>query len=230
LPRLPETDAVFAGLALRMSYSDSRGYAYTVGPQAGKDLTGAIRLDHPALGADATTLTATYRGNFYRQIPMWTNPVISLRVGGGIRTSNRDRIEDFALGGVPDTQDLVRALMDNLRAQSTGYLRGFPNRFATGRQFHLANLELRQEVYSVERGYETLPFYVRRLHVAGLVDAGDAFDGEIDLERFKLSAGAAVRLDLTFGFGLPASFDLGYARGLTEGGVHETWLLVTSTL
>ncbi len=230
LPRVPETDAVFAGLAMRMTWSNTRGYAFTVGPQNGQDLSSAVRLDHPALGSDATTLTLTYRGNFYRQIPLLTRPVVALRVGGGIRTTNRDRIEDFAVGGVPDSQDIVRALMDNLRISGTGYLRGFPNRFSTGRQFHLANLEVRQLLFDVERGVDTLPFYVRRVHVAGLVDAGDAFDGEIDLERFKLSVGAALRIDASIGFGLPTSVDLGYARGLTDGGVHETWLLLSSTL
>ena len=230
LPRVPETDAVFAGLALRTTYSNTRGYAYTVGPQAGQDLTGAVRLDHPALGADSTTLTATYRGTWYRQIPLEPLPVVALRLAGGIRTSNRDRVEDFALGGVPDNQDLVRSLLDNLRASGTGYLRGYPPRFATGSQFHLANLELRQLIYDVERGIDTLPFYLRRVHAAGLVDAGDAFDGEIDLERFKVSAGAVVRIDASLGYGLPATLELGYARGLTEGGVDETWLLLTSTL
>jgi len=230
LPRVPETDAVFAGLALRTTYTDSRGYNYTVGPQNGQDLTGAIRLDHPALGADSTTLTLTYRGSWYRQIPLVSRPSVALRLAGGIRTSNRDRVEDFAVGGVPDAQDIVNALLDNLRASGTGYLRGYPSRFATGRQFHLANIEVRQLLYDVERGVDTLPFYLRRVHLAGLVDAGDAFDGDIDLSRFKLAVGGALRIDASLGFGMPASLDLGYARGLTEGGVDETWLLLTSTL
>ena len=131
---------------------------------------------------------------------------------------------------VPDSQDIVRALMDNLRISGTGYLRGYPNRFATGRQFHLLNLEVRQLLFDVERGIDTLPFYFRRVHVAGVMDAGDAFDGEIDLERFKLSVGVALRIDLSLGFGLPTTIDLGYSRGLTDGGVHETWLLLSSTL
>ena len=230
LPRVPETDAVFAGLALRMTYTNTRGYNYTVGPQAGQDLTGAVRLDHPALGADSTTLSATYRGTWYRQIPFVSLPVIAFRLSGGIRTSNRDRVEDFAVGGVPDSQDIVRSLVDNLRASTSGYLRGYPNRFATGNQFHLANLEIRQLFYDVERGIDTLPAYLRRIHGAALVDAGNAFDGPIDLEDFKLSVGAVLRIDATLGYGLPATLELGYARGLTEGGVNETWLLLTSTL
>ena len=230
LPRLPDSDTVLAGIALRWSYGDSRGTTYTVGPQWGKDLSVALRFDHPALGADATSVTMTYRGTWYQQIPVATHPSLMLRLSGGVRATNRDRIERFGIGGVPDSQDLVQALIDNLRASSTGYLRGYPVRHVTGTQFHLANLELRQELWNIERGISTLPLFIRRMHVAGLLDAGDAFDDELDPSRVKVGAGGALRLDFTMGFGMPGSLELGYARGFSEGGTHETWLLLIGTL
>ncbi len=230
LPRLPETDLVLAGIALRWTYSDTKGFIYTIGPQVGIDLGGSLRVDHPALGSAAHSLTATYRAAWFRQIPLAWTPTLMVRVAGGLRATDRPQVETFALGGVPDSQDLVRSLIDNIRAQSSGYLRGYPARAAVGQQYHLANVELRQELWEIERGVATLPFYVRKLHVAGLVDAGDAFDGEIDPGDFKVGVGGAVRLDFTVGYGLPGSLDVGYARGLTSGGSHETWLLLTGTL
>ncbi|HKE18252.1 MAG TPA: DPP IV N-terminal domain-containing protein [Kofleriaceae bacterium] len=230
LPRLPETDLVLAGVALRWSYSDTKSFVFTNGPQQGVDLTAALRVDHPALGAEERSLTLSYRASWYHQIPLAWQPTLMLRLAGGMRATDRPRLEQFALGGVPDSQDLVRSLVDNVRVGSTGYLRGYPSRAAVGQQYHLANIELRQDLWTIERGIATLPVYLRRVHAAALFDAGDAFDGAIDPSAFKASVGGALRLDFTVGYGLPGSVDLGYARGLTSGGSHETWLLLTGTL
>ncbi len=230
VPSMPESDLVLAGVALRWNYSDTKSFIYTTGPQQGKDLTAALRVDHPALGSAARSLTLSYRGNWYRQIPLPSHPSIMVRLAGGLRATDRPRIEQFALGGAPDSQDLVRSLIDNVRFGSTGYLRGYPPRAAVGQQYHLANIELRQELWNIERGVATLPFYLRRLHIAGLFDGGNAFDGEIDPSELKAAVGGAARLDFTLGYGLPGSLDVGYAHGLTSGGTHETWLLLTGTL
>jgi hypothetical protein len=230
LPRPPESDIVLAGIALRWSYSNTRGYTYTLGPQAGVDLGASLRFDHPAIGSDARSLSLTYRATGYAQIPFASTPAVMLRLNGGLRTTDRPRAEQFAIGGAPDSQDLVESLIDNVRVGSTGYLRGYPVRSIAGRQYHLANLELRQELIDIERGVATLPFYLRRLHIAALADAGNAFNDEIDLSEFKVGVGGAIRLDFTLGYGLPGSLDVGYARGLTSGGSDETWLLLTGTI
>jgi hypothetical protein len=33
-----------------------------------------------------------------------------------------------------------------------------------------------------------------------------------------------------FGYFIPGTMDIGYARGLTSGGIGEYWLLLTGTL
>jgi hypothetical protein len=230
LPRLPESDLVLAGVALRWTYSDTKSFVFTAGPQQGIDLSASLRVDHPALGAAERSLTLSYRGIWYQQMPLAWHPTLMVRLAGGLRATDRPRLEQFALGGAPDSQDLVRSLIDNVRVGSTGYLRGYPPRALVGQQFHLVNVELRQDLWTIERGMATLPVYLRRLHAAALADAGDAFDGAIDPSAFKASVGGALRLDFTVGYGLPGSLDVGYARGLTSGGSHETWLLLTGTL
>ena len=113
----------------------------------------------------------------------------------------------------------------------TGYLRGYEPRVISGNQFHLLNLEYRQELLSIERGLATLPFYVRRLHMAVLADAGTAFDAELQWDRnVKKSIGGALRLDAFFGHFIPGTFEIGASRGLDEGGITESWLLLTGSL
>src|SRR2546430_9632535 len=51
--------------------------------------------------------------------------------------------------------------------------------------------------------YTTLfrsPFYLRRVHLAALVDIGNAFDGDFDPGDLKVSVGASLRVDAIFGW------------------------------
>ena len=152
-----------------------------------------------------------------------------IRIGHGwdVHAFGGDR--EVVIGGVPE-QDLVRSIRETLRAGRTGYLRGYEPRSVFGRQYHLLNLEYRQVIANIERGFGTLPFYIRRIHFAGLLDTGNAYNDAIDLSDFKLAVGGSLRLDVVFGYFAPGTFDLGYARGLTDEGLDEYWLLLTSTL
>lgn len=229
LTRYPRTDVVSAGLALRWSYSDVRGYTYTVGGQEGQSFSTSVRLDHPALGSASRSLSLSYRWEAYHKLPWGQTASLSLRLAGGILANDQGSTGGFSLGGVPE-QDLARSVIENLRSGSSGYLRGYGRGAAFGRQYHLANLEYRQELWDLERGLATLPVFVRRLHVAGLLDVGNAFDGPLDLGDFKIGVGGSLRLDVVFGYFIPGSLDIGYARGLSGDGVGEYWLLLTGTL
>jgi Tol biopolymer transport system component len=223
------TNSRFAGLALRWSYSDTRGATYAVGAQEGQAFSASLRLDHPALGSDGRAMSLGYRWETYRELPWSPTSSLAVQVAGGIRTSASGNPGSYSLGGVPE-QDVVQSILDSARVGTTGYLRGYERGSVAGRQYHLANIEYRQELLSFERGLGTLPLFVRRLHVAGLLDVGNAFNGDLDVRDFKAALGGSLRLDMLFGYFVPGSFDIGYAHGLTSGGLGEYWLLLTGTL
>jgi hypothetical protein len=229
LPVYPDVDATFAGMALRWSYSDVRGHARSVGPRQGQSMGASLRVNHPALGSDFSSLVLSYRWETFMPLPWGLTPTLAVRLSGGIQTSDRARSGAFVLGGVPE-QDIARAVIESRRFGASGYLRGYADRSVIGRQYHLANFEYRHMLFDVERGLSTLPFYVRRMHLAGLVDVGNAFDGDLDLGDFKIGVGGALRLDMMFGYFIPGTVDIGYARGLTSEGIGEYWLLLTGTI
>ena len=216
-------------MALRASWSNSRGYAELLGPVEGQEASASIRLDHPAFGARFRTLSLTWSWRAYWRLPFSPTSALSLRYSGGLRVGDIDRGAAFGLGGMPE-QDVASAVIGTTRVSSTGYLRGYESRVIEGDQFHLANIELRQKVWQIEKGLATLPIYFRRLHVAGLIDAGAAYDGLIDGDEVKVSVGGSVRLDAVFGYFAPGTFELGYSHGLSSEGIDETWLLMTTTL
>jgi len=229
VPVRPPTNFRQAGLGARVSYSSVRGVTFGVGPNWGFDLSAGARIDHEALGATFSNLTMSYSANTFRRL--WgKTPVISARLAGSFRAGDQFRGGGFSLGGVP-TQDIVNSVINSIRTGVTGYLRGYEPRTVQGNQFHLLNLEYRQELLQIERGLGTLPIYVRRISIAGLADVGTAFDTELEVDRnLRYSIGGALRLDAFFGYFVPGTFEIGYARGLTDEGVGEGWFLLTGSL
>jgi hypothetical protein len=229
VPKPPQTDFIQSGLGLRGSFGSVRGQTFSLGPQRGWDVSFGLRVDHPALGATNKNLSLNYSARWFNPLPWSDTATLAARLGGGFRTGDLVRGGGFGIGGVAD-QDVPKSIVDSTRFGSTGYLRGYPARTVFGNQFHLANLELRQEVLQLEKGAATLPVYLRRIHIAGLVDAVAAWDGEPTRNSTRLSFGAAMRLDTLLGYFVPGTFEVGYARGLIHGGINETWLLLTGSL
>ncbi|HEU0032504.1 MAG TPA: hypothetical protein VFQ53_17855 [Kofleriaceae bacterium] len=229
VPQRPLLDYLQAGVGARLGYSSVRGVTYGVGPQYGIDASIGVRIDHPVLGAEFSNITVSYSTSTYRRL--WgKTPVIAARLAGSFRAGDLVRTGSFGLGGVPP-QDVVQSIIDSTRAGVTGYLRGYPGRTVAGNQFHLLNLEYRQELLQIERGLGTLPIYVRRLTIAGLSDIGTAFDTTFQYDRnFRMSVGGALRLDAFFGYFVPGTFEVGVARGLTQQGITEGWFLLTGSL
>jgi hypothetical protein len=229
VPVRPPTDYVQAGIDTRVAFSTVRGVTFGVGSQSGFDGSVSVRLDHPAIGATYRNVTVSYATDRYQRL--WgKTPVLSLRLVGSFRTGDLLRAGSFGLGGVPP-QDVARSIVESTRSGASGYLRGYPGRTVAGNQFHLLNLEYRQELWNIERGLQTIPVYLRRLHLAVLSDTGTAFDTTFDAERdLRTSIGGALRLDAFFGYFVPGTFEIGYARGLINGGINETWFLLTGSL
>jgi hypothetical protein len=229
VPVVPPTDYVQAGVGTRLSFTTVRGVIYGVGPQTGWDASVSLRLDHPALGATYQNVTVSYGADRFQRL--WgRTPTLSMRLVGAFRVGDLVRPGGFGLGGIP-AQDIATSIVQSIRTAPTGYLRGYPARTVAGNQFHLLNTEYRQELWAMERGLATLPFYFRRLHFALLADAGTAFDDGFDADRdLRIAVGGALRLDAFFGYFVPGTFELGYARGLTADGLGQTWLLLTGSI
>ena len=67
----------------------------------------------------------------------------------------------------------------------TSLLRGFPSNAFRGTRVGLVNVEYRMPIAWIERGRGTWPAFVRNLHVAPFVDAGDAWTRRASLADVK---------------------------------------------
>jgi hypothetical protein len=229
VPSAPPSDYAQAGVGTRLAVSNVKSTTFGYGAQDGWDAAVSLRLDHPALGATYRNVTVSYSLDAYQRL--WgTSPTLAVRLVGSLRAGDLVRPGGFGLGGVPP-EDVVMAIVNSTRSSVTGYLRGYPNRVVVGNQYHLLNLEYRQELLRIEHGVQTLPIYLRRVNLAVLGDAGAAFDGAFEQGKaLRTSLGGALRLDAFFGYYIPGTFELGYARGLSHDGINETWFLLTGSL
>ncbi len=229
VPRPPLSDYTQSGVALRASFGSVRGATFAIGPQVGWDLSTSLRFDHPAFGATYRNISLSWTARTFLRLPIGRTPTLALRLNGSVRAGDLIRAGGFSLGGIPH-QDVVQAVINSSRFGSTGYLRGYPTRSLLGNQLHVANLEYRQELGWIEHGLATLPIYLRRVHIAGLMDAAAAWDGTPKSTSTRLSVGGALRMDALFGYFIPGTFEVGVARGLINGGVNEGWFLLTGSL
>jgi hypothetical protein len=228
-PIVPITNYAQAGLGVRGGFSSVRSTTFGLGPYTGWDISASMRLDDPALGATYRNITFNYGFDAYQNL--WSNTrMIALRLVGGFRDGDLVRPGGFVLGGVPP-QDVAMSIVNNQRSGASGYLRGYPIRSLAGNQYHLLNFEYRQELWNIEHGIETLPIYFRRLHLGLLSDVATAYDGPFNFTNdVRASVGAALRLDAFFGYFVPGTFEIGYARGVMSQGINETWFLLTGSL
>jgi outer membrane translocation and assembly module TamA len=63
----------------------------------------------------------------------------------------------------------------------------------------------------VERGAGRWPFFLKTLHAAAFVDAGQAWDRSFDPDDLKVTLGGELSIDTTIGFNLPLTFTAGVA-------------------
>ncbi|HEY6877561.1 MAG TPA: hypothetical protein VI299_06055, partial [Polyangiales bacterium] len=140
--------------------------------------------------------------------------VLALAYTGAQRTP-------VGLGGYPAQLVPLRDALLGSKAAPADYarLRGFVPR--PGDTLQVVQLEYRFLLTRVNRGYDTLPWFARRLHAALYTDVGDAFYGGLsrfDWRRLGVGLGGELRLDWSARYGVDYTFRVGLARGVTEGG------------
>jgi outer membrane protein assembly factor BamA len=154
------------------------------------------------------------------------NHVLVLQYAGGLAGGDAAQRQNFYLGGYPQ-QNLLQSIYDFSRPGSAS-LRGYPYQSIHGDQFHVVNLEYRFPIVWIERGYETFPLYLQRLHGRFFADYGTATNSGFDFKDMKLGLGGEVILELTYAYYFAAALQLGYAHGFMAGGGNEVYFLLNS--
>jgi outer membrane translocation and assembly module TamA len=213
------------GLEAAWSLSTVKEYPYSISPVDGYRLRLAVLKEDPALGSEVSLVKATADARAYARVFGETDTV-ALRLGGGTTFGRPSFRRSYAVGGFPDG-----SLFDVVRSNHA-VLRGYPQdggglreRFS-GRSFVSANVEYRFPLAHPQRGWRSVPVFVRHLHGTVFLDAGQAWSDEFRFGDMKTGAGVALGTDVWIGHALPVTGVIGLARGFDDGGETKAYFRV----
>jgi outer membrane protein assembly factor BamA len=198
------------GLEAAWALSSTRQFPYSISPVDGARLRVAVEKEDPSLGSDfsLTKMTADARG----YLRLGESQVLAVRGQGGFTLGEPRFRRTFAVGGFADSN------LFDLQRTNLSVLRGYADDAFTGRSFVSGNLEYRVPLHSLQRGFRTLPLFIRHLHASLFVDAAHAWNGEFRWSDVKPGIGAALGTDTYIGHRLPLTAVVGLGHGLARAG------------
>jgi hypothetical protein len=214
-------DGTLSEATFAASYSDARRYAWSISPEEGRRLTLRFRLAAQETGSDYDLWRARASWSEYLRVPATRHVVLAARLSGALAHGSLGGSPPFTLGGVtsPSVVDLFLLQAFPISDQ----LRGYPAGSMAGNGVALANLELRFPIAAPSAGRSTWPLFLRRVHGALFVDAGETFvqgtergyaGPDFHWDRLRFGAGAELRLETVLAYWLMTDVRLGVARGL----------------
>lgn len=211
----PET-LDLGGIEAAWAMSTVRQFPYSVSPAEGFRVRVAYLKEAEALGSDVGVGKTTADVRAYRRVFSDTD-TLAVRVGAGTTFGERSFERSFAVGGFPDG-----SLLDVVQTNQS-VLRGYAQDAFPGRSFAHVNAEYRLPLGHPQRGFRTLPVFLRHLHAAAFADAAQAWTGSFDIGVTKVGVGAAVGMDLGAGPGLAFTLTAGLAHGFSDSRPVRTY-------
>jgi len=200
-----------SGFEVSWAMSSARQYPFTVSPVEGWRLRLGALKEARAFGSDVSLLKATADLRTYARM-FGESGALAFRFGGGTTFGQSDFESSFVAGGFPDG-----SLLDVV-GTNVSVLRGYPEGAFPGRKVVYANAECRVPLAHPQRGLRLFPVFLRHVHAAAYVDAGEAWSGRFRLGDVKAGLGVALGGDFVVGHYLPLTGVIGLARGLGDRG------------
>ncbi|HEY4224138.1 MAG TPA: BamA/TamA family outer membrane protein, partial [Myxococcota bacterium] len=200
--------------AFRDSVSNERGFTSFLHLRHAERLTGSTQ--------DITEAVVDARA--FTPVPGLGAHVVGLYLSGGVAIGNPLLRDTFFLGGFQD-RDITSDLISGNRS-GAGVLRGYPSSAFQGDAFALGTVEYRFPLLEIEHGFATVPIFFDRVHGALFSDLGEAWDGVPNAKKFRASVGVELQLQVTLAYYGLFLVRVGYARGVSQGGVDQPYVVL----
>ena len=243
-PALP-TRGFLSAVGGGWRYARGRSYTDSISPEDARIISlvgqvaapwlGSFTLDDNNQSQGFTQLQLTAEWREYRPMPWAHNHVLAWKLAGGGGMGDSQRYGNYRLGGSYG-EAAYYTLPDEWRA-----LRGFPPATVYGDWYYLGSLEYRLPLLYVDRGWGTIPFFLRTFSAAVFADAGNAFSdpgSQPAADLFgatRVGVGAELRVTTILGWGIPLNLRLGYAfaaygdGGFSPGSLDGLYLWLGSS-
>jgi phenylpyruvate tautomerase PptA (4-oxalocrotonate tautomerase family) len=214
----PVSDGRSARRSLRggWGFDSAKSYGYSISAEEGARVAGTMELTRRALGADADGGAATIDARAY--VPVFPrHGVLAARVGAARAWGDRLVRRIFSASGSGPQSSGFEFGVDAI-----GLIRGFPEGAVVGERAWVVNVDWRVPLARPQRGFGTLPVFLRAIHAAVFADAGNAWTPAAP-RRVRGSAGIELSLDAVFGYALPLTMTAGAAWRRDPTRLDEGW-------
>jgi hypothetical protein len=215
-------DGTLSAAALSAVWTDARRYRRSVSSEEGWSAFATADFAGRETASDYSTERVRGAVAGYLRVPGTRHVVLAGRLAGGRARGSIGGRPPFSLGGL-DLSEYGGAIPSAFSVAGSDSLRGYLTGALDGNAFILGNAELRFPLFRPELGRGTWPLFLRRVHGALFLDAGDAFAAgpapawphhRLGAETVQFGAGGELRLELFLGYYLPVELRIGVARGL----------------
>jgi hypothetical protein len=204
-----------ASVRLGWDVRNARSFGYSISAEEGGSLKMTAEFPCTALGSDGNGRAFTIDARrYWRAWPR--HGVVAARVAASSSFGDSSAQRTFGAGGHgPQTAGF------GFGVDAIGLLRGFDDDALTGTRAAVVNLDYRAPLRRIDRGLGTLPFFVRLLHGALFVDAGQAWTERARWRETRAAFGGELSADVVLGFTLPLTLTAGAAwhRDPANGGM-----------
>jgi Tol biopolymer transport system component len=199
------------GLEAAWTWTNAQRHPYSISPVDGSRVRVAYVKEDPALGSDVSVGKLAFDARAYPR-GLGENHVLAVLLAGGTTFGRPGFLRSYEVGGFPDG-----SLLDVVRT-NMAVLRGYEDGAFVGRRFLSGSLEYRLPLGHPQRGFWSLPAFVRHLHASAFVDAANAWSGDFEVDDLKTSAGVTLGADLTVFHAIPLTVTGGVAQGFAREG------------
>ena len=202
----------YAGVRFFYGYGRYKMFPHSISQEDGPSFRLVFDLTDSILGSaevnEQVTLTGDFR--YYFEMPWSDHHVFGLRTAAGWVWGDQEFAGSFRFGG-PFGEGALAGYSSRLFP-----FRGLPGVTFAGDRVLLFSGEYRLPIADVQRGIGTLPFFLKKIHLALFSDFGDSWirngkDNVGFFDDFFLSVGTELKGDFILGYGMPVTGRLGYA-------------------
>jgi WD40-like Beta Propeller Repeat len=179
------------------AYDSRRLFPYSISVEEGFTVDAAIEASRRALGSDGDATAAIFDARAFQRLG-GTHAVLALRLaaaGGWGDTRARRLFSASGPGGSDPSFDFGR--------DTIGLLRGFDPEDIVGPRAAVLNADLRVPLLRVQRGPGLWPIFIRSIHAAAFVDAGNAWGRTFRVADIRYAAGGELATDVVLIHYLP---------------------------
>jgi len=209
-----------SGIRLSWSYNSTHEFGDSISLEAGRLLFLTQEISRRTWGGDFNRQRTIAGWREYHNLP-WPNQIVAAQIAGGIAHGDLLVQQSFQVGGL--TAPLI-GFQD-----APFLLRGYPLREFRGERALSLSVEYRFPLVDIDRGWDTYPLFIRRLHATFFGDLGDAWNAEGRGPSFKSGIGTSLGTDLYLGYYLPLRLQAGVARGLSDLGITQIFITLGNT-